>query len=130
MFLVSVVLGNQSCLKATEYEAKVLEVKDGDTFVCNIVVGFDIVLIAQDVRVVEFDAWEKSRRRQSVRVTDDELVKGKLAYEDAVKILTTGKVTVEPQKPLRDVYGRLLLRVKVDGKYYDEIMKEKGHQRK
>jgi endonuclease YncB( thermonuclease family) len=118
-------------LLATEYKTQVVEVKDGDTVVCNIFLGFDVILVKQTVRVLDLDTWESTRHRRTVVITDEEIKKGKKATEDAKKLFNDAKkITVEYTGVVeRDAYGRLLLDIKIDGKSYAGIMKEMGNAR-
>lgn len=114
-----------------DYPATIVAVKDGDTLVMDIDLGFDIILKNQSVRLNNFDAWETSKRRKAKKISDEEISKGKVAREALDKLIESGKIiTVEPQKPLRDVYGRLLLNVFIDGISVGDTMRKNGHERK
>ncbi len=104
-------------------------VHDGDTFVCDIVLGFDVVLRDQHVRVNAFDAWEVSRVRQTVKITDGELQKGLLAKAALVKLFAEAKLIQVIEPAARDPYGRRLLWVYVDGQELGGVMRKAGHER-
>ena len=68
---------------ADGYLARGGRVIDGDTLqIETIVLPWDVALLNQRVRIADFDAWESSRRRRSVNVTDEEVVKGKRATQE------------------------------------------------
>ena len=115
------------------YPLRVARVLDGDTVEGTIELGFGVQLASQSIRCLGYDAWESSKRRRSVKVTDEEVVKGKLAskyMEDLVK----GPVWVVPGKRERDNYGRVRgeLYVLVDGKPVGvaDLMEYNGHTRR
>lgn len=111
-------------------EAKIVKVIDGDTFTADLHVGFDIVLSGQTVRIYGFDAWELSRARRTVNVTDAEIAKGKSA-KIALEQLLRGAERVEVREVMgRDPFGRRLLEVYADGKEVGRTMRDKGHERK
>jgi len=105
-----------------------VKIHDGDTFVADIVLGFDIVLAQQTVRIFAFDAWEVSRQRQTVTITDGELAKGQLAKAALEKLFASGVVTVV-ESGKRDPYGRRSLWVFVDGKEVGALMRADGWER-
>lgn len=92
-------------------------IHDADTFKKTDITikEFNIVLTNQDIRISNFDACEVSKVRQTVKISDEELKRGKeaLAYvlslykEYDFYITTDGK---------RDVYGRLLCQVYLSDK--------------
>lgn len=110
---------------------------DGDTFrISTIELPWGVGLRDQTVRANDFDAWETSRRRRSVIVTEDEIEKGHAA-ESAVRELfrEAQAIYVSPGPKDRDVYGRLLASVTVidkAGKRVDvgQWMRANGHCRK
>jgi hypothetical protein len=112
-------------------------VKDGDTIQADIHLGFDVVLNDQSIRCSDYDAWESSKRRRSVNVTDEEVEKGRLATVYLQELLGSSKVFLQEsgQKKSRDVYGRVLgkLHVQKQNQRYLErvstLMKAGGHLR-
>lgn len=121
---------------ANEYDIEVEKVHDADTFTATIHLGFDIQLKSQTIRIDGFDAWEITRTRRTVKVTDDEITKGKEALKDLKQIFNESKrIYVVPGKRLRDNYGRLLLKVYVEdpelgSTEVGEVMRDLGHERK
>lgn len=125
-----------SCVSAAElYEITVRRVKDGDTIVADIHLPFDITLRKQDIRCNDYDAWESSRARRSVEVTDAEIERGKAAAADLRRLLASADtVWISPDEDdARDVYGRILggIAVEKGGKRFSLAawMKERGHLR-
>jgi len=108
------------------YSANVSKVKDADTFVADIDIGFDIILKSQEIRCCDFDAFEASYRRKSVKYFEDEVARGLEAKAFVEALIKKSKVTValNPVGRVRDVYGRLLLIVYVDGVPLSKIMHE------
>jgi endonuclease YncB( thermonuclease family) len=119
-----------SLLAENSHPITIERVKDGDTFVCDIALGFGVVLDDQPARIAAFDAWESRRIRRSVPISDEELAKGKLAAAALADIFAKAqRIEARPARPLRDVYGRLLLHVSVDGRDLGELMTSLGHSR-
>lgn len=90
---------------------QVLRVIDADTLVANVHLPWSVVLVDQTLRVDSYDAWETSKRRQSEaagEITDDEVVKGRIAKSEFEKLLPTGTLYAKPGLIPRDNYGRLL----------------------
>lgn len=117
------------------YEITVRRVKDGDTLVADIHLPFDITLRKQDIRCNDYDAWESSRARRSVEVTDAEIERGKAAAADLKKLLDSAdRVWIRPDEDdARDVYGRILggIAIEKDGRKFSLAawMSERGHLR-
>jgi len=111
---------------------EVTRVLDGDTVEGTISLGWDVQLAKQTVRCLSYDAWETSRRRRSVKVTDEEIEKGKLATAYLKELAEKG-IWVSEGARSRDNYGRVLgeLYVNLDGKLYEvaDLMRANGHCR-
>lgn len=127
-FLPSILLAQNT------YEITNVKVIDGDTITCDIHLDFDIVLANQTVRALGYDAWETSKRRQSVNVTDEEVKRGKVAKNALLLFLTINQpnyVSVSEDGKYRDNYGRLLLYIRAgkDKTKAEEWMKERYHVR-
>lgn len=112
--------------------AHILEIKDGDTVRATIELGWG-VSVTDDIRFLDFDAWETSKRRKTVDVTDEEIKKGKVAKE-FLTTLTSGRQLYCLHTNQREVYGRILTKFY----FYDKsnklvdvsaTMKENGHER-
>lgn len=113
---------------------EVTRVVDGDTFKVNIVFPWNVTLRNQTVRCLGYDAWESSKRRRSVKVTDEEVAKGKLATSAFSELLNSASaVYLIPGKRPRGPYGRILATVmcRVDGKRVNvsDWMRSHGHVR-
>ena len=86
---------------------------DADTVTADVQLPFGIVLTQQVIRESTYDAWEVTRTRKTVAISNEEIRLG-IAARDAVRALSlnaTG-VYVVPLKR-RDAYGRLLGRLYV-----------------
>lgn len=124
---------------------KVLYVHDGDTISADLELPFRVTLPNRQLRAFGYDAWEITRTRQTVKVTDEEITKGHKAREALQELLSTGILYVEDataiQRVKPDPYGRMLTQWWVqqvsypDGKptvtWIDvaKWMKEHGHCR-
>lgn len=101
------------------YECKNIIVKDADTISADIyITEFQVVLLKRDIRASDFDACEVSRRRDSVIITDEELILGKKAKLLLIDLLKTHKLYVCPEG--HDVYGRVLGHLYLDTQVYDD----------
>lgn len=90
-----------------KYECKIVEVTDGDTIKAEIIVkDFNVQIIEQVLRAFNYDAYESSYRRHSVKITSEEIQKGKLAKNFLIDLCKTHKLYIEPKG--FDVYGRRL----------------------
>ena len=113
------------------YAIKVLTVHDADTFTADIDLGFGLTYKNQSCRLYNFDAWEVSRTRTSVTVTDAEIIRGKQARDVLRRMLAEAKtVMVVSRKPVREKYGRLLVSIECDGKDVATILRAQGFERK
>jgi endonuclease YncB( thermonuclease family) len=61
---------------------------------------------APGIRAFGYDAWEVTRTRQTVTVTDAEIKKGLAARDDLVELLKSGSLWAEDSGQ-RDPYGRI-----------------------
>ena len=119
--------GPQPTLLLSAYQAY-----DSDTLTdCVISFGWGLEWHDQTIRLANFDGPEITRTRQTVRVTDAEIVRGKKARDAFAGWLAGGVVAVRPQG--KAVYGRLsadVLRYRA-GKWEDaaEFLKTNGHAR-
>lgn len=88
---------------------KIINVQDGDSVTLDLLLPWDVTLRNQKCRLIGFDAPEISRIRQTVKVTDEEIVRGKAA-RDALQTLLDAAHTVYAVPPMsgdsRDPYGR------------------------
>ena len=119
--------------KANEYDLFNIIVLDGDTLRATISLGYD-TYIKKDVRCLYYDAWEISKHRRTVEVTDEEIIKGKVAQVELEKLIKSAdRVYIEPGKPLFDSYGRVLgkLMIKKNNELINVsvFMKENHHVR-
>lgn len=121
---------------AEGFPLTVESVTDGDTCHARIALGLGVSLDSQPIRLADFDAWESTRVRFGNLTRDEELIRGAKAKADLQALLkaATSVYGVQVNKSGRDVYGRVLLRVKIvdaDGKVQDvaELMRGMGHAR-
>lgn len=84
-----------------------VRVVDGDTVEADIHLGLNFVLEGEKIRAADYDAWECSKRRRTVEITDDEVRKGKRAKAYLEGLLSAGEIRLKSTGN-RDAYGRLL----------------------
>jgi endonuclease YncB( thermonuclease family) len=88
----------------TAYRAIVVRVKDGDTCVVNIELGFDLWKHNEVVRLLNIFAPETFRPKSAKERTDGEKVKKFL-----IERLTPGEeIVIVTDKDKRDMYGRAI----------------------
>lgn len=115
---------NSNTQAENKYLVTDIRPKDGDTYVCNIHLDFDIVLKDQIIRCSDYDAWEISNKRKTIDYDPNEFVKGQKAKTDLINYLAKSSVveiTVD-SKRLRDTYGRILAVTYIDGKLLRDYM--------
>lgn len=116
-----------------EHELTNVRVIDGDTVEADINFSLGLTLRKQLIRFSDYDAWEANKRRRSVNVTDEEVVKGKAATEALKSLIASGQLVVQLEEEDRDVYGRVLARLYVEREYelicVADWMTENGHVR-
>lgn len=99
------------------YKANVLSVRDGDTFVVDVDLGFQAWLHGKAVRVVGCDAFE-------LRKTGGDAAKN---FTEDVLAQAGNKVILQFCSRFEDNFGRLLARVWVGNKDLAELLKDHGH---
>lgn len=83
-------------------------IKDGDTIVADIQLPWDVTLRDKTIRCAGYDAWESSKRRQTVKVTDEEVRKGKIATKALQDLFKDAdKVVIIKAETKGHNYGRL-----------------------
>lgn len=109
---------------------------DGDTIVVDIHFAWSVALINEHVRCLGYDAWEVSRRRGSVDVTDEEIVRGLAATEAFRRLLDSADaIYLIPGDQPRDSFGRILAHVWIvpqEGRPFAvaDWMRHHGHTRR
>ncbi len=95
-----------SAAAANEYEILVDRVIDADTVVGRIQMDWGVAWYGS-IRS-DFDAWERTRVRRTVVVTDQELIKGEAATEALRGLLSRGGrlFITPPPRSRMGVYGR------------------------
>lgn len=125
-------VGAEPCDLGPAVRVTVCRVIDGDTIRADIHLGEGVTLDDRSIRALGYDAWETSRRRRSVRVTDEEIAKGKMATAALKELFARGEVWVRICKK-RDKWGRRLAELTVrtaDGELdISQEMKRGGHVR-
>jgi len=97
----------------TYYKLRNVRVVDGDTLEADIDLPMRVTLRQEMIRCAGYDAWEENKRRRSVNVTDEEVIKGKAATEALKSLIASGQLMVQLEEDDRDVYGRVLARLYV-----------------
>jgi len=97
----------------TYYSVRNVRVVDGDTLEADIDLPMRVTLRQEMIRCAGYDAWEANKRRRSVNVTDEEVIKGKAATEALKSLIASGQLMVQLEEDDRDVYGRVLARLYV-----------------
>ena len=120
------------------YPIKINRIKDGDTFNASFVkLPWHTGLVDVDVRCFGYDAYEISKKRKSVTITNTEIAKGqkaKIAFEEL--IAKARWAYLRPEVPEIDCYGRILgsLYLQIPGEdelvSVSEWMSSHGHTRK
>ena len=82
------------------------EIHDGDTFThCDVSFPWGVALTDRSIRVAKVDACEVTKTRQTVTVTDAEIIKGKECRDKLRSLANGAKAFVRPTG--ESVYGRL-----------------------
>ena len=98
----------------------IVKIVDGDTFDCDIDLGFSVVLAKQRIRLMGVDTWESRTRDKK------EKAKGLLAKQFAKDMLEGAKeITLKSHG--KGKYGRILGEVYCDDKCLNEELKSEGH---
>jgi len=134
--VLATITAASSCVTADDrgrFLLEEIEVKDGDTISGRIKLPWGISL-TETIRAANYDAWEVSRARRAVEVTNSEIEKGKAARDYLKAIAAKQRIYATPQGGgQRDVYGRILAELWIlrDNKWIDLAteMKANGHTR-
>lgn len=86
--------------------ATVTKVHDGDTLRATIHLPYDVDLPNRSIRAQDYDAWEINRVRKTVVITDEELRKGKQAKAELERLLSLGRLHLEPIRGADGAYNR------------------------
>ena len=106
--------------KYTYRVKSLVKIVDGDTFDCDIDLGFSVVLAKQRIRLMGIDTWE-SRTRDK-----EEKAKGLQAKAFTKDLLENAKeITLKSHG--KGKYGRVLGEVYCDNKCLNEELKKHGH---
>jgi endonuclease YncB( thermonuclease family) len=109
-----------------------VRVIDGDTIHCSIVCPFGLTIRDKTIRAANYDAWESSRARRTVNVTELEVVNGKQATAALRELIGSG-ILYARDTGRADAYGRLLATLFVRrGEDFIDVaswMRQGGHLR-
>ena len=106
--------------KYTYRVKSLVKIVDGDTFDCDIDLGFSVVLAKQRIRLMGIDTWESRTRDKK------EKAKGMLAKAFTKELLENAKeITLKSHG--KGKYGRVLGEVYCDDKCLNEELKTYGH---
>lgn len=101
-----------------EYKATVTKVKDGDTLVLDIDLGFSIIYKNQVVRLARINTPETST------------TEGLTVKDIVTKLLLNKIVVIKTTKDKKDKYGRYLAEVYVDGLNINDYLLENNYATK
>jgi len=132
--LIVFLLFSQICSAGDRYPATIEKVVDGDTVVATVKLRWNVGIVSTSFRLLDFDAWEISRKRKTVKFDSNELEKGRKAKVELENLIKDGEVFFEAKDGDEiDPYGRPLARMFVlkDGQMIEvsKYMKERGHDR-
>lgn len=88
------------------YSLSNVEIHDGDTLTADVKLGFNVILTHQTIRFKDFDAWEISTGRRTVKVTPEEIQKGLQARDFVVNLLKKTQFKITDGK--YDIYNRIV----------------------
>lgn len=135
--LLVLVLTAPLCAAENWYHTANVQVKDADTIACDVVFPWRVTLNRVTCRLANMDAWEASRARRTVNVTDAEIAKGIKARDEFKALLATGRLELQPLKYGGTVgaYGRIEANWRIvhpDGKTTDVAawIRSQGHERR
>lgn len=131
-WLLQIVLLCQVSLAQEYYKVSSYTIHDADTFTkATVELPWDVSLSNRIIRCSDYDAWEVTRTRKTVVITDEEIQKGKTAKEDLTQLLKNTELWISPEGRQFDVYGRMLGRLYYgkEKKSLMEYMKSRGHLR-
>lgn len=110
------------------YDIDVEKVQDGDTITATIHLGFNVSLSKQKIRVKNYDAYEATRARQTVEITEEELRLGREATEVLKRMIRDAK-KIQVEEGKKGPYDRWELYILIDGRDLGTTMKELGYDR-
>lgn len=110
-----------------QYKPVIKRIVDGDTIVCDIDLGFNIVLTDRHVRVAHIDAPEKNTPEGKAAIRYLEYMLTPVTENGFTKYKP--EIVLDIMQHKADKYGRLLAEVTIDGRRLDKSMVEDGHAR-
>ncbi|CAB4142519.1 hypothetical protein UFOVP448_15 [uncultured Caudovirales phage] len=117
------------------YSLSNVEVHDADTITADVRLGFNVVLTHQTIRLKNFDAYEISTGRRTVKVTPDEISRGLKARDFVSDLLKHTHFKIIDGR--YDIYNRIVTDVyyldttQTPSKYIllASTLREKGFER-
>lgn len=106
-----------------EYDAKIVDVVDGDTVKVYIDLGFGIHFVDK-LRFLDFDAPETWRPKSK-----GEKEKGEMVKEWLQKKISGRTIQLRTYKRTRGKYGRILARIFIEGEDLIQTMIDKGFEK-
>lgn len=98
-------------IQDNKYALNIVDIHDGDTIKADILLSeFNITLNKQILRAKSYDAYELTKVRHTVTVTDEEIKLGLLA-RNYVRDLSKKYTFYIVSNGSRDVYGRILVEI-------------------
>jgi micrococcal nuclease len=108
-----------------EYRGKVISCHDGDTWLVNIDLGFDIT-VTHHIRLLGIDTPEVAK----VRGADEkEVARGKEITAEVRKMVEGQEVLLQTVKDSTDKYGRYLADVYLNGVWVNQYMRNEGYDK-
>lgn len=92
------------------FPVKINRVKDGDTIQADFIkLPWNCGLVNVDIRLYGFDAWEITKKRKSVKISNSEISKGEKAKAALVDLIGKARwAYLRPESVEIDCYGRIL----------------------
>jgi endonuclease YncB( thermonuclease family) len=107
-----------------EYKVSLVRVIDGDTFVGNIDLGFNTVLMNKHIRVAHINAPEKNTPEGK---NATKYVTNMLTAENTAHVNYNPIISIRVLEHKTDKYGRILAEVEINSRRLDKAMVEDGH---
>ena len=105
-----------------EYRCKLIRVVDADTVICNVDLGFSVVLANQRIRFYGIDTPESRTRNKEEK-------KLGLNAKARTKELISKQFIMKTHKDAKGKFGRILGEPLVDGVSICDILIKEGHAR-
>lgn len=117
------------------FPVQIKSIHDADTLRGDIILPWGVTLRDRDIRT-DYDAWEIDRTRRTVKVTPQEILRGKAARQALVDLAAGGTLYVSPTSQEFGEYNRLSASLWVQSRNLPatlldvkEFMRANGHLR-